>query len=84
MPAVTVNSAKYNVSGSMRDQYYSITGASGDTLVVGLNVINIVDVQNGNPITSIAIAAGPFPGSTQLTFTSSGAFGPAKIAVRGT
>lgn len=84
MPAVTVNSVKYNVAGSMRDQFYSITGSSGDTLVIGLNTVNMVEVQNGNPITSIAVAPGPFPGSSQLTFTSSGAFGPAKIEVKGT
>jgi hypothetical protein len=84
MPAVTVTSTKYNVNGSMRDQYYTITGNSGDFLVVGLNNINLADVQVGSPITGVAMAAGPFPGSTQITFTSSGAFTASKLELLGT
>lgn len=84
MPAVTVSSTKYNVNGSMRDNYYVISGSSGDTLVVGLNNINQFDVQVGSPITNVAFAPGPFPGSTQITFTASGAFTNSRIELLGT
>jgi hypothetical protein len=84
MPAVTVLSTKYNVAGNMRDQFYSISGNSGDFLVVGLNNINLTDIQIGSPITAVALVAGPFPGSTQITFTSSGAFTASKLELLGT
>lgn len=84
MAAVTILSTKYNVNGNMRDQYYSISGNTGDTLVVGLNNINQADVQLGSTITAMAFATGPFPGSTQITFTASGAFTASKLQLMGT
>ncbi len=73
MAAVTVNSVKYNVNGSLRDQYYNITGASGDTLTVGLNSIREVNHQSGSAMSSITSAAGTLPGTSIITFTTTGA-----------
>ncbi len=68
MPAVTVNSVKYNVSGSMRDQYYNITGNTGDTLTVGLFKVNMVNSEGG-VVTAYTTAAGTIPGTTVITLT---------------
>ena len=70
MAAVTVNSVKYNVNGSLRDQYYSISGATGDTLLVGLTGVKKINLSPGSLIT----AAVPTPttnGMTSIAFTSS-------------
>ena len=71
MAAVTVNSVKYNVAGSMRDQYYNITGASGDTLTVGLTTIREINHQSGSAMNSITTAAGS-NGLTTITFNTTG------------
>jgi hypothetical protein len=72
MAAVTVNSVKYNVNGSLRDQYYNITGNSGDTLTVGLSTIREVNHQSGSSMSSITTAAGS-NSQTTITFTTTGA-----------
>jgi hypothetical protein len=81
MPAVTITRRKFNVAGSMRDNFYSVTGASGDTLVVGMNTVRRVDLNA--PLTGYTLAAGPIPASTLITFTASGAFTAADIEVIG-
>jgi len=82
MPAVTqTRRAKYNVNGNLREQYYQVTGASGDTLVVGMNAIRFVDVQA--PITGTTVTAGPLPGTSTITFAASGAFTAANVQVLG-
>lgn len=72
MAALTVNSVKYNVNGSLRDQYYNITGASGDTLTVGLFTVREVNHQAGSAMSSITTAAGTNPGTTTITFNTTG------------
>lgn len=72
MAAVTVNTVKYNVNGSQRDQYYNITGASGDTLTVGYFTVREVNHQAGSAMSSITTAAGTIPGTTIITFTTTG------------
>ncbi len=68
MAAVTVNSVKYNVNGSLRDQYYNITGNSGDTLTVGMFSVKIVNSEGG-AVTAYTTAAGTNPGTTVITLT---------------
>lgn len=82
MAAVTVNSVKYNVNGSLRDQYYNITGASGDTLTVGYFGVKIVNSEAG-AITGYTVAAGTNPGTSIITFTSSSPYTAADIQVVG-
>lgn len=85
MAAVTVNSVKYNVNGSLRDQYYNITGNSGDTLTVGYFGVKEVNHQSGSLINSITSAAGTIPGTTVITFATTGAvsFAAANVQVIG-
>jgi hypothetical protein len=83
MPAVTVATTKYNVSGSMRDQYYTVSGISNDFLVVGLTTVREVNVTPGSTITGVATVPGPLPGTTQINFTSSAAITNARIQVLG-
>lgn len=85
MAAVTVNSVKYNVNGSLRDQYYNITGNSGDTLTVGYYSVKEINHQSGSAMSSITTAAGTVPGTTVITFTTTGAvaFTAANVQVVG-
>lgn len=85
MAAVTVNSVKYNVNGSLRDQYYNISGNSGDTLTVGYFSVKEVNHQSGSLINSITSAAGTIPGTSILTIATTGAvaFTAANIQVVG-
>ena len=82
MPAVTVNSVKYNVAGSLRDQFYNISGASADTLTVGLNTVRMVGFEPGT-VTTYAVAPGSIPGTSIITFTASGPFNNLDIEVIG-
>lgn len=85
MAAVTVNTVKYNVNGSLRDQYYNITGNSGDTLTVGYFGVKEVNHQSGSAMSSITTAAGTIPGTTVVTFNTTGsvAFTAANVQVVG-
>ncbi len=85
MAAVTVNTVKYNVNGSFRDQYYNITGNSGDTLTVGLFTVRQVNHQAGSAMNSITTAAGTIAGTTIITFntTAAAAFAAAPVQVLG-
>jgi hypothetical protein len=78
MAEVTQNSVRFNVNGNRRDQYYNVTGASGNTLTTGLN--NIFQVNVGplatNPPTVTASGG-------VVTFTSSGTFTNALVQVVG-
>ncbi len=80
---VAANSTKYNVNGSLRDQYYTISGASGDTLTVGLFTVRKVNVMAGTLITAVASAAGTNPGTSTITFTSSAPMTAESIEVLG-
>jgi hypothetical protein len=72
LPAVIVNSVKYNVAGKYRDQFYNISGASGDFLQIGyFNVIK-VDTNPGSAISAVAVNPGTVPGTSTIQFTSSG------------
>ena len=83
MAAVTVNSKKFNVSGSLLDRFYNITGNSGDTLDVGMYNVQQV-VIDPNVITSYAVAgATPQAGMSRITFTG-GPFTAANVQVLGT
>ena len=83
MAAVTINSVKYNVSGSLRDQIYNISGNSGDTLTIGLFNVRKVDTNPGSLITGFATAPGPVAGTTTITLTSSGAMAGEVLEVVG-
>ncbi len=85
MAAVTVNSVKYNVNGSLRDQYYNITGNSGDTLTVGYFSVKEVNHQAGSAMNGITVAAGTIPGTSVITFntTAAVAFTAANVQVVG-
>lgn len=84
MAAVTINSNKYNVNGSLRDQYYNLTGNNGDTLTIGLFTVRKVNTQVGTAITAITTAAGTNPGTTTITFaTGGGAFTAEQVQVVG-
>lgn len=84
MAAVTINGPiKYNVNGSLRDQYYNITGATGDTLTVGMTTVRQVNVEPAT-ITGYSVAAGPNPGQSVITFTTGGgAFTATDVQVLG-
>ena len=83
MPAVTQPTKPvYNVNGSLRDQYYTVSGASGDTLTVGLGLVRKVTTSPGTLITAVALApAGN--GRTTITLTSSAPMVAEKIEVIG-
>lgn len=71
MAEVTKNgSPVYNVNGKLRDQYYNITGATGDTLTVGMNTVRQVNFE-ASTITGYSAAAGSNPGQTVITITAS-------------
>lgn len=85
MAAVTVNTGPtFNVSGSKRDQFYNISGATGDTLTVGLNQVLIVNIEPGT-ITGYSVAAATSPqiGQTITFTTGGGAFSNIDIEVIG-
>ena len=76
---------RYNVAGSFRQNFYTVSGNTGDTLTVALNEVVQVNVQPGSTITAVADAvnpAGPGTGSV-ITFTASGAFTGASVEVIG-
>lgn len=83
MAAVTITRTKYNVAGSMRDQLYTITGNSGDTLTVGLTTVRLVNDSPNANMTSYAVAAGTVPGTSVITFTASAPYTAADIEVIG-
>ncbi len=86
MPAVTINAnppVTYNVAGSKRQQFYNVSGASGDTLTVGYNTVNKVNVDP-NTVTSTAVTAGTITGTSIITFTTGGgAFTAVNVEVLG-
>jgi hypothetical protein len=82
MAALTPNSnPRYNVSGSFKDQFYNITGNSGDTLLVGLISVRQV-IVDPNIITGYTVTAQP-NGQSLLTFTASGPFTGVNVQVIG-
>ena len=83
MAAVTINSVKYNVNGNLRDQFYNISGNSGDTLTVGLFTVRKIDTNPGSLITATAVAPGAVPGTSVITLTSSGAMAGEVLEVLG-
>lgn len=69
MPAVTINGrVQHNVIGRLRQKIYNITGASGDTLTVGMRNVLMVNGE-GTAITAYAVAAGAVPGTSVITLT---------------
>ena len=79
MAAVTINSKYYNVIGSRRQNLYNVSGTSGDTLTVGLNNVEQVNV---NPAaTTATVAAGTVPGTSVITLT--GTISGARVEVIG-
>jgi hypothetical protein len=81
----TVN-PKYNVDGSLREQFYTISGASGDTLTVGLNAVRSVSPDLPSTITAYAVTpklAGTLVIGSIITFTASGAFSNLNVTVKG-
>lgn len=76
MAAVTLNSQRDNINGSYRERFYSVTGASTNTLTTDLHVIKSIDV-NDSTITKAAASGGV------ITFTSSGTFTGALVHVIG-
>lgn len=85
MAAVTVVSTLHNVTGNRRSKIFKISGSSGDTLDVGMRIVNEVLFEPGtNTPTSVArTASTPAAGNTRLTFTSGGAFSNQIITVIG-
>jgi len=72
MAAVTLNSGPtFNVAGSKRDQFYNITGNSGDTLTVGMVNVLQVNIEPAT-ITGYSVAGGTIPGTSIITFTTGG------------
>lgn len=82
MAEVTRNSQKYNVNGSLRDQYYNISGSSGDTLTVGMNGVRQVNFEVST-ITGYSAAPGSNPGQTIITITASAPFAAVDTQVVG-
>lgn len=87
MAAVTVNSKKYNVDGSLRQNIYNISGGNGDTLVVGLFNVNLVNIGDNGianiPSGATAVSQTPSVGFCTITFTSGGAYVGAIVEVVG-
>lgn len=80
MAAVTVNSFKDNVPGSMRERAYNLDIAnSGDTLAVGFPV-KLVST-NDVAITKAAVTIAS--GASTVTFTTTGAVTGALVDVKG-
>ena len=85
MAAVTTTATRYNVNGSMREQYYTIntSGSAGDTLVVGINEVVMVVFTLDSTVTSYSVASnGPGAGST-ITLQTNGAQTGLLVAVTG-
>jgi hypothetical protein len=83
MAAVTQTNQKYNVSGSMRDQYYVIAGATGDTLDVGLTNVRQVNIELST-ITAYTVTPNtPSTGQSRITFTAGGPFTGVQVQVLG-
>ena len=82
MPAVTQNAYVNNVAGSKRQNFYNIAGDTGYTLTVGLTNVLKVTFDPGT-ITAAAVTAGTIPGTSIITFTSSGAFTNTNVEVEG-
>jgi hypothetical protein len=85
MPAVTQNTTpSFNVVGNKRQQFYNITGASGDTLDVGMTSVLKVNTDQPAVITSYTVtAATPSVGQSRITFTAGGAITAANVEVLG-
>jgi hypothetical protein len=79
MAAVTVNTKKFNVSGSLRDQHYNVTGNTGDTLTVSLK--SVLKVTADPAITSTSVAAGTVLGTSIITLN--GTIAAANVQVIG-
>lgn len=83
MAAITPSSSFYNVVGKLRSQLYTISGSSGDTLVVGMNIVNAINGLGGLITSYTQVNASPNPGQTTITFTSSAPFTNQQIEVLG-
>lgn len=70
MAAVTINNQKFNVNGSLRDNFYNVTGNSGDTQVVGLFTVRQVSADPLVTAYSVASAT-PAVGFCTITYTLS-------------
>lgn len=81
MPAVVINGRiTRNVIGNLRQHIFNVTGATGDTLTVGMRNVKMVNAE-GNVVTAYATAPGAIPGTTTITLT--GATSGADIEVIG-
>lgn len=76
---------RYNVAGSFRQNFYTVSGATGDTLTVPMNEVVQINVQPGSTITGVSDTVNPAgPGTgTVITFTASGAFTAASVEIIG-
>jgi len=89
MAAVTVNSKKYNVDGSLRQQLYNISGGDTDTLIVGLFNVNSVNIAEVDSTVSTNIPTykvanqTPSTGFCTITFKAAGAYTNIPIEVLG-
>ena len=83
MAAVTVNTKKLNVNGSMRDNAYNITGADTNTLDVGLYNVRGVTLEPSTITAYTLTAATPNAGMTRITFSASGPFTGVDLRVYG-
>lgn len=84
MAAVTINNTPYfNVSGSVRDQFYNISGNPNDTLQVGLNLVRQVVIEP-SAITGYTVApASPAGAGSVITFAAGSAFTGVDVQVLG-
>lgn len=84
MAAVTQNDTPtYNVAGSLREQFYNITGDNGYTLDVGLVSVQKV-TTDGVVVTGYTVTAGtPTVGKSRITFAATGAFTGINCVVSG-
>lgn len=73
---------RYNVSGSFREQFYSVSGGNNDTLRVGLNTVNQVIIEPSTITGYTVTSNGPGSGST-IQFAASGAFTAVQVTVIG-
>lgn len=84
MAAVTLTGlSERHIIGDLAVRYYTVSGATGSTLLTGLSQIKFVDIQQSTAAGTISlITAFSVSGST-ITFTSSAPMVTEVIAVTG-
>jgi hypothetical protein len=70
-----------HIFGNLAARFYTVSGNSGDTLLIAQSNIYFISVQPGSTITGVSSVAIKPGTQSQITFTASGAFTNAVVMV---